>query len=287
MPIGARCAAVFVALAWGINMIVAKLSTAEIPPLMLTALRFALVAVLLFPFCRPKRDQLPWLIALSATLGTGHFGLLFLGLSLSEAGTGAILVQLGAPIAVFLGVLLLRERIGISAIIGLMLATAGLVMLACGPNTPPPLPFVILLVSAVSWAVSNTIVRMAPPIRPLEINAVSALFSVPQLLGMSLMIEGNPLEYVGHIGFVGIMGVLYTALVSSVLAYGIWYGLIQTYGVASVINYSLLTPVFATAFGIVLLDEPANPSKIVSGLSIVLGASISMCFSGSRERPVR
>ena len=47
--------ALFIAVLWGVNFIVMKHAVSEVPPLMLTALRFALAAVpAVFFIARPK-----------------------------------------------------------------------------------------------------------------------------------------------------------------------------------------------------------------------------------------
>ncbi len=58
---------------WALNIIVIKVGVTDMPPLLLTTLRFALVALLLVPFHPVARHQLPFLALLSLTFGTLHF----------------------------------------------------------------------------------------------------------------------------------------------------------------------------------------------------------------------
>ncbi|MGQ4273907.1 DMT family transporter [Terrihabitans sp. B22-R8] len=274
MPLQAQLAALFVALAWGGNVVAAKLGVAEVPPFLLMTLRFILVGACLLPFCRFHRRELPWLLLISVTLGTGHFGLLFVAFQMAEAGTGALLVQLGAPMATLIAVTFLGEPLGWKRAAGLLFAVAGLLILVAGPTIPPPLPFALLLMSAACWAAANVIIRVAPPIKPIHINGLTALLCVPQVALLSLLLEGNPVPHLEAINMTGVAAILYTAIVSSIIAYGTWYRLIQTYSLSNVVMYSLLTPVFAGILGVVLLGDSLSVYKLFGGLAIVGGVAL-------------
>lgn len=283
MTRGAQIAAFSVAAIWAGNMVAAKLGSAEIPPLMLSAMRFGVVAIVLAPFCRLRKSELPWTILLSFTLGTCHFGLLFVGLSLAEIGTGAILVQLGAPIAAVAAAYLLKEPLGMRRAIGLAICVVGLVVIVWDPHGTNPVAVGILLLSAGAWAISNVLVRMAPKISPININMQTALFSVPQLVILSLLIEGNPATYLPKVSTAGITALAYTAIVSSVVAYSLWYRLLQTYPVSDVVPFSLLTPVMATIFGALLFGDAITFTKILGCAFILVGVGL-VTIEGKMKR---
>ena len=89
--------ALTVVVIWGFNFVVIKTAVSEIPPLALTALRFAVVASLVAPFFPPARDQLLSILGLAVVMGFGHFGMLFIGLNGADASTTALMIQLGIP----------------------------------------------------------------------------------------------------------------------------------------------------------------------------------------------
>ncbi|MGE5504520.1 MAG: EamA family transporter, partial [Actinomycetota bacterium] len=102
LPPSDIAAALAVVVIWGLNFVAGKLALAQLPPLLVTGIRFVGVAVVLAPLFRPRRDQLPGLVLLAALLGVGHFGLLFVGLDGLDAAAAAVLVQLGVPFSVLL-----------------------------------------------------------------------------------------------------------------------------------------------------------------------------------------
>ncbi|HAH12716.1 MAG TPA: EamA family transporter, partial [Pantoea agglomerans] len=71
---------------WAFNNVAVKWGLLELPPLFLTFMRFVVVAIVLVPFCRINRQQLPWLLLLAFTFGFMHFSLLFVGLRYTDAG---------------------------------------------------------------------------------------------------------------------------------------------------------------------------------------------------------
>ena len=66
---------------WGGNIIAIKLATMSFPPFFATAIRFAVVALVLCPFYRPAPGTLRHIWPVAIVMGIGHFGLLFLGLT--------------------------------------------------------------------------------------------------------------------------------------------------------------------------------------------------------------
>lgn len=259
---------------WALNIIVIKLGVADMPPLLLMTLRFMLVAVLLVPFTRITRRQLPWLLLLSVTFGGLHFPLLFLGLGQAEAGTGALLVQMGTPFATLLAAAFLKERLDARRSIGLALSFGGVVVLAGGPSLPAALPTGILLASALFWAISNLLIKAAPHIPPLTLAGWIALFAIPQVALGTWLFEDDQLAALGAAGMSGWGAVFYTAVMSSIVAYGLWYRLLQKHPVSRVVPLSLLMPVFAVILGVWLLDDPLGVNKLVGGTLVVAGLAV-------------
>ncbi|HEY9211370.1 MAG TPA: EamA family transporter [Ancylobacter sp.] len=274
MPLRDKFLVLAVVCVWALNMIVIKLGVAEIPPVLMTAFRFVLVSVLVVPFTRITRKQLPGVLLVSVTFGSMHFGLLFLALEHAEAGTSAVVIQLGAPIATLLACLWLREPLGAVRLVGLVISVAGIVVLAAGPTLPPPLSLALLVTSATGWAVTNLIVKQVAGISPMAMMGWSSLFSVPQLLLASWLLESDRWGMVATAGWHGWFSVVYSAIGSSIIAYGIWYWLLQRHSVNAVVPYSMLNPLLTVLFGIVLIGDDPSPVKIIGALVMVAGVAL-------------
>ncbi|WP_110655254.1 DMT family transporter [Salinicola halimionae] len=269
---------------WAFNIIVIKVGIEDLPPLLVTVLRFMLVAVLVVPFTRISRRQLPWILLLAVTFGGLHFPLLFLGLQQSEAGTGALLVQMGTPFATLLAAIFLKEKLGSRRIVGLILAFGGVVVLAGGPSLPPPASTALLLASAFFWAVSTMIIKLAPPIPPLTMTGWISMFAIPLVSLGSWLFEDDQWQAIHQAGWAGWGAVIYTALMSSIAAYGLWYRLLQKHPVSRVVPLTLLMPVFAVILGVWLLGDPLGFNKVAGGVMVIAGlAVINIRFRRQRK----
>lgn len=285
MPLRDLLLGLFVIAIWAFNIIVIKVGVAELPPLLMTTLRFMLVAILLVPFYPVARAQLPFLLMLSVTFGSLHFALLFIGLGQAEAGTGALLVQMGTPFATLLAVVFLKEKLGPKRLAGLLLSFAGVVVIAGGPTLPSPLPLTILLLSAFGWAVSQLLIKRGPSLAPLALAGWVALFSVPQVAVGSWLFESHQWQAIQQTSWLGWGAVLYTAVMSSIVAYGIWYALLRRHPVNRVVPMTLLVPVLAVGLGALLMGDTLGFHKLLGGGLVVSGIALIVLRIGKR-RPI-
>ncbi|WP_346796184.1 EamA family transporter [Halomonas sp. Bachu 37] len=284
MPIRDLLLGLFVVAIWALNIIVIKVGVAELPPLFMTTLRFMLVAALIVPFHPVARHQLLFLALLSLTFGTLHFAFLFIGLEQAEAGTGALLVQMGTPFATLLAVVFLKEKLGAKRLSGLLLAFAGVIVLAGGPTLPAPLPLAILLCSALGWAVSQLLIKQGPNIAPLALAGWVALFAVPQVALGSWLFESDQWSALRQAGWAGWGAVFYTAVMSSIVAYSIWYGLLRRHPVNRVVPMTLLVPVLAVVLGVLLMGDSLGIHKLAGGGLVVAGIALIVIKFGRSPR---
>lgn len=261
---------------WAFNNVAVKWGLLELPPLFLTWMRFVVVAIVLIPFCRITRQQLPWLLALAFTFGFMHFSLLFVGMRYTDAGTGAIVVQLGTPVAMLLAMVVLKERLKAIQLVGIAISLSGVAVLSGSPTIPAWWVLVILLCSATGWAVSNLIIKKSPPIKPLTMTGWIAFLAVPIVGLSSFVMESHQFYALSQAGWRGWFGILYSAIASSIVAYTLWYGLLKKYNVNLIMPYSLLTPVLSVLMGIVVLGDSLNSFKIIGASLVICGTAIAV-----------
>ncbi|MCC7275172.1 MAG: EamA family transporter [Alphaproteobacteria bacterium] len=260
---------------WGMNFPVAKLGFTELPPILLTALRFTLVAALLVPFVARPRGRYGQLLLLAVTLGGVHFSLMFLGLSRLDSATVAIASQLTAPFAALLAAIVFRDYLGWRRGLGMAVAFAGVAIMAGEPRiAEDPWPLLAIVGAAFAWAVANIQVKRLGDIDGLVVNGWMAAFAAPQLFAVSWLVEGDRWGEAAQASVAGWGSVAYMAVLVTIVGYGLWYRILRAYPVNLVMPYTLLVPVIGVAAGIGLLGEPLTGPIAVGGIATRLGVAI-------------
>lgn len=273
MTLGARDVLILLLIVcgWAFNVIAMKFGLMELPPMFMLSLRFLLVALLLVPFHPVTRQQLPWLVLLAFTFGFIHFGLMVLGMRSTDAGSTAVLIQMGTPFAMILAAVWLKEALTLRRVLGVMLALAGVIVLAGSPSLASWRGILLLLISASGWAVTTMLVKLAPPIKPMAMTGWLSLFALPMVALASSILETNQLSLLLTAGWRGWLGVIYSALGSSLLAYSLWYGLLKRYPASQLLPWSLLSPALAMMMGAWVFGEQLDRAKLYGAALIVGG----------------
>ncbi len=284
LPPAAVAEAVLIAAIWGFNFVVIKAGVSGMPPLMLAALRFVLSA---FPaILVVKRPEAPpvRVAAYGLLLGVGEFGLLFTALKLgAPAGLSSILLQSQAFFTAAIAAVALKERIRARSVVGMAVAGAGLVLIATGSAGPSaagggiaPRLVAMVLLAALAWAGANVAARTMPKVGGLSLMAWSSLWSPLPLAALSLAFEGP--RAVGasfaSLGWITIGALAYLALLSTLLGYGLWNGLIMRHGASRIAPFSLLVPAFSLASAFLFLGERFRPVDAAGALLILAGLLI-------------
>lgn len=274
---GAIPGAILIAALWGFNFVVIKVGVAQVPPLLLAALRFIFSAFPAVLFI--KRPAVPWtsLAAYGLFLGVGEFGLLFSAIKLgAPAGLASILLQSQAFFTAILASLLHKERLARASLLGMAFGALGLGIIAFSGRTGAPLaPYLVgmVLLAALGWAAANLVVRSLPATGGLGLMAWSSLFSPLPLLGLSLAFEGpgQILASLGSLSPLSIGALAYLVILSTLVGYGLWNHLIRTHGAVAIAPFSLLVPVFSLASTALFLGERLPSQDLIGAALVLLG----------------
>lgn len=274
--------ALLVVILWGLNFIAVKTALTALPPFLLTGLRFAAVAGALAPFFRPHPRQIKGIVGIGLVLGCGHFGLLFLGISGLDAATAAIVTQLGVPFSALLAWAVFGEKLGPARGLGLVLAFAGVALLAGEPNLPHWGPLAVAVLSMLCWAISNVQVKRLGEIPPLALNGWMALFATPMLLLLSLGVEHGHADALARAArdWKVLGAVAYTVIASSLIAYSLWYRLLARHPMNRIVPITLLGPVIGVASGVGLLGETLTWQKLAGGALTIAGVAVVQLVGG-------
>jgi O-acetylserine/cysteine efflux transporter len=278
-----------ICLAWGGNFLTSSLALREIPPFLFSALRLGLVALCLLPFLhRPAPGQWPRLILVALFNGALHFGLSFWALQLAgNLASPAILMQSYVPMATLLAVIFLGERIGWKTTAGIALSFAGVLVLGFDPVVlQSPLSMWLMLASAAMIAIGTVLMRGLTGFTAFSQQGWSALIGVAPLLAASAWLESDQWAGLADASATAWGGVVYSALVASVLGHGLYYWLIQRHAVSVLMPYLLLAPLVAIALGVMFHGDVLGPRLLLGGAMVLGGVLAIGLRARSRARPL-
>ena len=277
MPAAHFALVLLICLAWGGNFLAAAYALQHFPPFLFTALRLAVVLACLLPFLKPipegQRLRLA-LVALNA--GALHFGLNFWALRSAGGIAGiAIALQSYIPMSALFAVWLLGERMRWRTAFGIALAFLGVLVLGFDPEMlRAPQALLLCLASAVTLAFATTLMRRMSGVGTFELQAWSALIGIPVLMLLSAWLERDQFALVASANWKDWSGVLYSALVASLVGHGLLYWLLQRHPVAQVTPYLLLAPVIAVALGIWVWGDKPGPKLLLGGAMVLAGVLV-------------
>lgn len=268
--------ALAIAATWGFNFVVIEWGLGELPPLVLTALRFAAAAL---PALFLPRPSAAWryVIAYGLALGVAKFGAVFVAIdSGMPAGLASLVLQAQALLSVLLAAAVLKERPSRRQVTGIVIASLGITLLAVSSVRGAAVPLVgfsLMIFAAASWAVANVIIKASKETRPISMLAWSALVPPLPLLGIAALVDSpaSVWDALTHISATAWAVVAFLAFISTLACFGLWNWLIGQYGVSKVVPFSLLVPIFGITSAWIFLGEPLTLAEGLTGLLVMAG----------------
>ncbi len=197
-----------------------------------------------------------------------------MAMGLSIATTG-LTVQLGVPFSCLIGALFLNDKLGLWRTLGMAIAFAGMFIVFGAPEIDgKELAWLFAVIAALFWSIANIVTRTVKTDGMLQLLAWTSLYSVPQVLLASFLLESVSLELFYNVPANVIVALIYTVSMSSIVAYGLWNYLLRTHKVSQVSPYALLTPVVGTLIGMWFLGETISTEVIIGGAIVIAGVAI-------------
>ena len=267
--------AVAVMAVWASNIAAARLAAGEIPGWALITIRMALIAITLVPFVPIPRGHMWKIFGLSVTMGTIHFGLMFVALEHIHAGTAALILQTSVPFALLLALIFFRERFGWRRAAGIFISFAGVTLLVGEPRINDNLLFAFLaLVSALSFGAANLQLRGLGGVNVFAINGWMSVFAIPQMALISWVFESGQIDAIQNASTDSWIAIAHMGIVVSIVGHGLWYRLVPKYRTNQTMPFTLLIPFFGVSFGVILLGETLTWLIVAGGLVTIIGVAI-------------
>jgi drug/metabolite transporter (DMT)-like permease len=263
----------------GGNAVAIRFSNRELDPLWGAALRFTLAAAILLAAMAALRLSFPRGRALTGAVLYGAltfgvaFALAYYALVRIHAGFGQTLLALVPLATLLLAVAQRQERVRAAALVGALIALAGVALMSEAPlrESLPLLSLLAAIGSAVCFAEGAILVRWFPPVHPVTINAVgmgtgAALLALGAIAfgeTISLPQRGETWAAIGYLVGVG-----------SVVVF-VLYVVVLRYWSASRAAYEfVLIPVVTLVLSAWLDDEPVRVDLVLGGLLVLVGVYV-------------
>lgn len=275
-----------VALAFSGQWIVGKLGVAAVPPLELSAIRFAVVGAALVAICALRRTRLPidrWrLVAVAAAFGIlGFNALAFVGLTMTPASDAALIVPTTIPALTGLFSVLIGERLTPGKIVGFSIASAGAaIVIIAGQGTGAPfserrlLGDMLLLAGAASWAAYVTIGAVAlRTASPLGLVALSSCFGAAMLFPFGFLEHGY--RDVPSWRIESWLAVAYLVVVATIVGYVLIFWAVHRFGAGLGSMVSYLVPLATLLLAFAILGERPQTLQMFGGAVILIGVRVA------------
>lgn len=281
------------ALIWGSTWIAIKIGLQDFPPLLSAGARFVVAALFLFSLVKVK--SIPWPdswselkpAAVFGVLNGIGYGFIYWGEQHITSSMTAILNSSLPFFSTFFAYRLLDERMNGRKAGALVLGFTGVVtVFASSPEGGSPMTFfgqVAIILAAAIYSLGSVLLKKAetrPRVAPLPAVTIQMAASAIVLLAV-----GIPLEYDRQVTFSlpGIISFLYLAFFGSAIAFLIYNYLLRQWEVTRVSYISLVTPLIASAIGVLWYQEAFN-ARLLVGFIMVLGGLILVNLPGQGTR---
>lgn len=280
---------------WGVNVVLVKISLAELGPLPFNSLRFLLAASLSWlllrvtePGSRVERRDLPWLIGLGL-LGHSLYQILFIsGINLSTAGNTSLLLATNPIWVAILSSMLGQDRLLPRAWLGILLSFTGIFLVTIGGGkqvsfgSGSSLGDLLILAGTLVFAVYT--IRSKPLLGRYTPLQFSTYTMIPGAIGLATVsVPALLRQDFSAVTLAGWGGLLYSGIFAIVIGYYVWNNGVQKLGAARTAIYNNLSPVVAMVAGVLILREQIALPQL-AGAALIIGGLYITRSSRSRAK---
>jgi len=268
----------------GFGFVIAKPAMEYFPPFLLMGLRFTFAASILIWWFPIPRCFLKKIFIASLIANTLQYSVTYTGLNMIDASAAVLLVQMEVPFGVVFAYFMLKEKPTIRSLIGISIAFTGVYILTGSPNLDGKfIGAALTVIGSAIWALGQVLVKpLSKEINPLALVAWLALFSGPVLITLSVIFDGNTINYFKTASLDGWIIAIYLGFIMQPITYGCFYYVLKNnplYKVLPIVTMGIpLTGLLAAIF---LLGEKPTTQLFIGGAIILLG--VVMIVFGNKK----
>ena len=273
----------------GFGFVIAKPAFDSFPPILLMGIRFTFAASILIWWFPIPRGYLKRILIASFIANTLRCRITYTGLNYIDASAAVLLVQTEVPVGVIFAYFMLKENPTIRALIGITIAFIGVYILTGSPNLDGKFFGIALtILGSAIWALGQVVVKpLSKEINPITLVAWLALFSGPVLICLSVVIDGNTINYLTNASFDHWMIAIYIGFIMQPITYGCFYYVLKNnplYKVLPIVTMGI--PPTGLLAAIFLLGEKPTTELFIGGAIIIIGV-IMIVFTKTKNNEVK
>ncbi|MGY6709665.1 MAG: DMT family transporter [Rhizobiaceae bacterium] len=252
--------------AWGFNQVLIKVSTEGYSPIFLTFARSAMAALIVFAWCHFRgirlfeRDGTLISGTIVGLLFGAEFALIFIGLDLTTAARGTLMINT-MPFWVLLGAhFFLGEKITPIRLVGVALAFAGVALVFSDELSMPDASALtgdlICLAAGMLWGATTIVIKATRLATARPEKTLLYQLVVSGLMVIPLIPFGGPI--LRDPGLLSTGSLLFQAVFIVSFTYLLWFWLVRRYPASGLTSFTFLSPVHGVILGGLLLNEPLS-----------------------------
>jgi drug/metabolite transporter (DMT)-like permease len=274
---------------WGYNWVVMKEALRFCDPFVFAAIRVFPAAIILFGILLwTKKDwrprQVKWTVLLGLLSTTAGLGLPIWALVGGTAGKTAVLLYTMPFWVILLAWPILGERIRGLEWLAVILAFAGLALIvavdAVGANLWSSILAVIAGISWAGSAIITRIMRRDPEFDVLSVTTWQMIYGVGPLIIISVLVPSPPIQWTP----VFIAALLYNIILVSVVAFLLWFYILERLQAGMATMGTLVTPVLALVLARIQLGEIPSSREALGIILILSGIGLLGAIAFLRNR---
>ena len=271
----------------GFGFVIAKPAFESFPPVLLMGLRFTFAASILIWWFPIPKEYLKKILIASFVANTLQYSITYTGLNYIDASAAVLLVQTEVPFGVIFAYFLLKEKPTIRAILGIAIAFVGVYILTGSPNLDGKyFGITLTILGSAIWALGQVMVKpLSKEINPLALVAWLAFFSGPTLIFISVIIDGNTINYLTSAKFDHWIIAFYIGFIMQPITYGCFYYVLKNnplYKVLPIVTMGI--PPTGLLAAIFLLGEKPTSELFIGGVIIIIGVIMIVFTKTKKEK---
>jgi drug/metabolite transporter (DMT)-like permease len=269
-------------LAWAGNHVVARAVAGHVPPASLNAVRWLIVALAVLPFALPhlradwpRIRRRPVVMAVAAMTGGALFGTLqYVALHFTTALNMGVVGSVAPAFIVAASWIVFRDRLSGSQLLGVLVSLSGVLAIVTRLDLGRLAGLslnggdLIIVVNMALFAAYSLSLRLRPSIHPATFMLAMAVVSV--LANLPFALGEHAFGYTLRPTWLTAMAALYTAFVTTIVAYVAWNRAVDIVGAPRASAFLNTIPIFSALLATTLLGERIETYHVL-GFALILG----------------